>query len=358
MPANSVGLCPYGLNYYRFDDDLLITGVLVRGYEPATEAYRKMARRLRRDAIDRADLDRVISRCGEATEEVAKEFRARIDALVAEWRENKTYQQEVVDLLRPDLEKTLAQVHDYKQFVQQIVQNIDVALESKFPNMPLEEKLERASHEEAAIYWAAVSMDEKLDAALFLDSPERIKEPREHGRARLHGMVTKYARIYKNQAEQKGVDLVIAGDSWGTIYGNQRALGIIPHTLIDNAVKYAPQGTRVQISFQETSEDILLTVEGFGPEIKPEERHRIFDLFFRGEAAQRQVSEGTGFGLASAQNIARAHEMEIEVAQTSQRGPQQTFLTAFSARFSRARDKKTPARERGERRVREGATAR
>jgi signal transduction histidine kinase len=326
-------LCSYGLNYLRVDKDLLVAGVAVREYPTATPARLKRLRELRRDVVRRRDLERIAEAAAQARDEEAVETRSRMDEVVREFRESKTYQQEVLELLRPDFERALTQIHDYKQFVQQIVQNMNVILETRYPGLEFDKKLERATHHERALYWAAALMDEKLDAALFLEAPERIDEPREHGRFRLHGLVTKYVRIYKSRADNKQVTISMRGESWASIEGNSRALGIVPHTMIDNAIKYAPEGSRVFVTFLESGNTVTFGVESFGPKIEMEELHRIFDLFYRGQHAREMSSEGTGFGLASAQNVAKAHDTEIRVRQTERRGPGGTFETIFSVDF-------------------------
>jgi signal transduction histidine kinase len=340
-------VCSYGLNYQRVDGELLVAGLVVRDFPRLTEASRKRFRALREDAITTLELRQVIEAAEAANVELDAEARRRMDAIVAEFRASQGYYQEVVELLRPDLERVFAQVHDYKQFVQQIVQNISFILESRFPGIPFEEKLDQASQQEQAIYWAAVLMDERLEAVAFLEAPERIKEPREQRRFRLHGLVHKYIRIYESRAMRKELLIATEGDSWGDVEGNARAFGIIPHTLLDNAIKYAPRGTRIVVRFVETKEWIDLSVEGFGPKIEPAERTRIFDLFFRAKAARRLSDEGTGFGLASAQNIARAHDTEIAVHQGSERGPEGTYLTTFTVRIPRASSQQQLQQRRG-----------
>jgi signal transduction histidine kinase len=326
-------LCSYGLNYLRVDKDLLVAGVAVRDYPTTTPARRKRLREVGQDAVRRRDLERIAEAASQAREQEAVETRARMDEVVREFRESKTYQQEVLELLRPDLERALTQIHDYKQFVQQMVQNMNVILETRYPGLELDAKLERATHHERALYWAAALMDEKLDAALFLEAPDRIHEPREQGRFRLHGLVTKYVRIYKSRADNKRLTISMRGESWASIEGNSRALGIVPHTMIDNAVKYAPEGSRVFVTFLESGSTVTFGVESFGPKIEPEELPRIFDLFYRGQHAREMSGEGTGFGLASAQNVAKAHDTEIRVTQTDRQGPAGTLETIFSVGF-------------------------
>jgi len=87
------------------------------------------------------------------------------------------------------------------------------------------------------------------------------------------------------------------------------------------------------LPLEEDAEKITLTVESYGPKIAADEFTRIFDLFYRGEAARKRDSEGTGFGLASAQNVARAYETEITVEQREDRAREDTFLTTFSVTF-------------------------
>jgi signal transduction histidine kinase len=256
-----------------------------------------------------------------------------MESVIEEWEQSEAYQRDVIEKLRPELQQALANVHDYKQFVQQIIQNMNVILETKYPALELMTKLDRATHEEAAIYWTAVLMDERLDAAYFLESPERIHEPREQRTFRLHGLVLKYVRIYQRRADQQGVTLNVRGISHASIRGNPRALSIIPQTLVDNALKYAPRETSVSIRFSEAAKTVTLEVESFGPQIRPPERKRIFDLFFRAEAARQATTHGTGFGLASAQNVARESGTEIVVSQSKERGPEKTFLTTFGITF-------------------------
>jgi signal transduction histidine kinase len=180
-------------------------------------------------------------------------------------------------------------------------------------------------------------MDEKLDAALFLESPQRILEQREWHTFRLHGMVVKYVKIYQSRADRKQLRVVVSGDSWGEIHGNSRALGIIPHTLIDNAIKYAPDGSRIDLDFEEKGQAVSLAVSSLGPRISSNEQDKIFDLFYRGEAAREKSGEGTGFGLASAQNIARFHQTEIVCTQSARAEKGGHFRTKFEITFPIAR---------------------
>jgi len=210
---------------------------------------------------------------------------------------------------------------------------MDVILDERFPNRSLPEKIELARHEEAAILWAAWAMDEKLEAVAFLQYPERIRELKERGTFHLFDTVKTYVKIYQRKADQNGLQVIVSGDQHATIEGNLRALGIIPHTLLDNAIKYAPMGSQIDLQIHHLPEKVLFSVASLGPMIRPEETEAIFEPFVRGAAAQRMRKEGSGFGLAAAQAIALAHDTRITVQQGRKAGLEGTFRTVFSVDF-------------------------
>jgi signal transduction histidine kinase len=84
---------------------------------------------------------------------------------------------------------------------------------------------------------------------------------------------------------------------------------------VDNACKYSPAGTRVQIRAEVLTADemIQVTVEDEGPGIPPELREKVFDRFFRAtpEAKKLRNSGGSGLGLAIARGIVEAHRGSI-----------------------------------------------
>lgn len=80
--------------------------------------------------------------------------------------------------------------------------------------------------------------------------------------------------------------------------------------LIDNAIKYSDPGSEIVIAAQESGtperDEILITVQNQGPAIRPEDRERIFERFYRSPGTEHRVA-GTGLGLSIAKKIAEAH---------------------------------------------------
>jgi two-component system phosphate regulon sensor histidine kinase PhoR len=91
--------------------------------------------------------------------------------------------------------------------------------------------------------------------------------------------------------------------------------------LIDNAVKYAADGKKIEVSLrQEDDKTIVLAVRDWGPGIDPEEQHRIFERFYRAKSIRLKPIRGSGIGLALVQHIARAHGGEVTVTSKPNEG--------------------------------------
>jgi two-component system sensor histidine kinase KdpD len=94
-----------------------------------------------------------------------------------------------------------------------------------------------------------------------------------------------------------------------------RALG----NLIENALSYSPADEIVSVGASIVSQEIRIWVEDRGPGIPPEERSRVFDKFYRGEASAKAPS-GTGLGLAITREIVRSHGGRIWIEDVQPHG--------------------------------------
>ncbi len=93
------------------------------------------------------------------------------------------------------------------------------------------------------------------------------------------------------------------------VRGDREALRILARNLIDNAVRYTPEGGAVQVTCREARDGgAVLEVLDSGPGIPPADRERAFDRFYRLNTAQES---GTGLGLAIVRAIARRHEASV-----------------------------------------------
>ena len=90
--------------------------------------------------------------------------------------------------------------------------------------------------------------------------------------------------------------------------------------LVDNAIKYAADGKKIELSLRREGERVVLAVKDFGPGIPLEEQTRIFERFYRAKEMRLKPIRGSGIGLALVQHIARAHGGDITVESTPGNG--------------------------------------
>jgi len=324
--------CSYGIDYIHFDSELLVFGILVDGHSALSTAQKKQ-RQLNPDkVVGSAELTRAVDCYRGAQKEMGIDLAARKAAIIANYQKSMQYTQEFLDSLQPSIQKSFSVLHDYRQFIGRVRQNINVLIETRYGGRDFDEKLGKSHPSEGAIYWASILMEEKLKTASMLVNPEQITSSGESKVFRLHGAVLKYVRIYNAAFVEKNVTLRVIGESVGMVRGHPQALPVIPHTLIDNALKYSLSGSDVREVFRESEYDIELKVISFGPRIEQDELTSIFEIFYRGRNATLQDEDGSGFGLYLAQFIAQQTGTSITVHQSPDQtryGHQTTFSVCF-----------------------------
>jgi signal transduction histidine kinase len=114
------------------------------------------------------------------------------------------------------------------------------------------------------------------------------------------------------------------------VRGDRTSLRRLIWTLVDNAIKYTPEGGRVEILLEGNETQVHLSVRDTGIGIPVHLLPRVFERFFRADPARSQT--GTGLGLAIAKWIADVHQAELTVE--SEPGAGSVFTVAFPAQSS------------------------
>jgi heavy metal sensor kinase len=107
-------------------------------------------------------------------------------------------------------------------------------------------------------------------------------------------------------ADAKGIRLELRGQP-AEVAGDRQRLGEVLANLLDNAVKYSPAGGTVTVGLQRHDHLVRLTVDDSGPGIPAEELSRVFDRFYRVDAARSRAEGGAGLGLAICRELVEAH---------------------------------------------------
>jgi signal transduction histidine kinase len=111
--------------------------------------------------------------------------------------------------------------------------------------------------------------------------------------------------------------------------GDPLLLQILVNNLLENAQKYAPKDSPIQLNLSQESTAILLEVIDQGPGIPRSERKQIFERFYRIENETTRKTAGTGLGLYLCKKIAANHQATISVSDHLPRGS--NFAVVFSA---------------------------
>ncbi len=153
----------------------------------------------------------------------------------------------------------------------------------------------------------ATRLVEQLLTIARLD-PDASKKPM--AEAHLADIVKSVAEDLAPIAETKHISLTANAPTPVTALGLPDALRLMIANLSDNAIRYTPEGGRIEIGLKEDSGVAVITVTDNGPGIAPEERQRVFERFYRALGTKVQ---GTGLGLAIVQRIVAIHDAEIRI---------------------------------------------
>jgi two-component system cell cycle sensor histidine kinase PleC len=126
-----------------------------------------------------------------------------------------------------------------------------------------------------------------LDTEGLIDSVERLMMPRARARA------------------QKIVTFGEPGMPW--VVADERAVKQILLNLVSNAIKFTPEGGRIEIACRRKDDGVLLCVRDNGPGIAPEKMDRVFQPFSQIDNRYGRASGGTGLGLALVRGLAELH---------------------------------------------------
>lgn len=113
------------------------------------------------------------------------------------------------------------------------------------------------------------------------------------------------------------------------LHADEVLLGRMILNLLDNAIKYTPEGGTVSLECVKQGDEYRLSISDTGPGISPELQDRIFERFFRADKARSRADGGTGgagLGLSIARWIAEAHHGRLELTRS---GPGGTAFTAW-----------------------------
>ncbi len=123
------------------------------------------------------------------------------------------------------------------------------------------------------------------------------------------------ASIDRNRITAEGKEIVLqaGGRAKRPVHGDPELLGTAIRNLIENAIRYSPEKTKVGIGITERDGVVKVSVKDQGPGIPEDEQDRIFERFYRIDPARSRQTGGTGLGLSIVKHVVGQHSGEISV---------------------------------------------
>ncbi|NLD52596.1 MAG: GHKL domain-containing protein [Clostridiales bacterium] len=189
----------------------------------------------------------------------------------------------------------------------------DASHELKTPLTVILANLDILESEQGGSQWLSAAraegliMKKLIENLLFLAHADETREIAEHDFVNLSNIVDEISLAFEAPAYEKGLTLNtdIAADQM--MRGNADLLRQLLSILLDNAVKYTPEGGTIKVTLKKNMEKLALTVHNSGVHIPQEHLNHLFDRFYRMDPARSNAEGGHGLGLSIAAEIARQH---------------------------------------------------
>jgi two-component system phosphate regulon sensor histidine kinase PhoR len=137
----------------------------------------------------------------------------------------------------------------------------------------------------------------------------------------LGGTIRKAQMLIEDHARTKGIRLIAdCPETLPKVLADQGQLEQVLLNLLDNAIKYTPDGGDVTIQARSQGERVLVSVSDTGIGIPSKDLPRIFERFYRVDEGRSREQGGTGLGLAIVKHIVQLHGGEINVVSEAGKG--------------------------------------
>jgi OmpR-family two-component system manganese-sensing sensor histidine kinase len=170
-----------------------------------------------------------------------------------------------------------------------ISSNVEVAL--KYP-----EGMREEDHEVFAAIDSATRQMTRLTEDLLVLARSDRQQPPVKASIDLSALLTDLVALYQPQAQASGITLNSAIASDLQLWGDRDQLTRALTNLIQNALQYTPAGGEVSVNAQTDYQHIQIMVKDTGMGIAPEHLPRVFERFWRADAARTHDQGGSGLG--------------------------------------------------------------
>jgi two-component system, OmpR family, sensor histidine kinase BaeS len=269
-----------------------------------TEGFQKLSLGAKSLKQHQLDIEIPLDDLSEEMKELAISFNELAKSLAKEERLRKQFTWDLAHELRTPLATLRSQIEAYQDGIWE----------------PTPQRLQQ-SHEELMRLVRLVNELEKLLAA---ENPQiRLEKVSLEPSKLLLRMYEAFSLSFK----QKGVELLVKpADLVSGFEGDRDRVIQILTNIINNALKYTPEGNSVTLSVVESDDMVGFSIEDEGTGIPEEDIQHVFERFYRGDKSRDRKTGGIGIGLSIVKALVDAHHGKIHIKSQLGNGTNVTIL--------------------------------
>jgi signal transduction histidine kinase len=161
---------------------------------------------------------------------------------------------------------------------------------------------------------AIAGLDQSLATIMALLRITEIEHSRRRegfSEVQLAPLLREVGNLYDPIAEDKGVTLQVEAPDGATVHGDRDLLFEAVTNLVDNAVKFTPEGGRVELALLHQEGETVIRVSDTGPGIAEPEREAVTQRFYRADKSRN--TKGLGLGLSMVAAIVKLHSFRLRI---------------------------------------------
>lgn len=215
-----------------------------------------------------------------------------------------------------------AQIHQVDENRKQFVSNVSHELRTPLTSLNIiAESLLLQEHWEEGIYREFLSdiesevkrLNQIIDSLLYLVDIEKMELKMEQQLCYINYLIQNVLKHLKPIADQKHISLNFEEYEKVQILVDQGKIQQCLINIVNNAIKYTPEGGKVSIRLTSDKSEVVIAVVDTGIGIPEEDIPKIFDRFFRVDRARARTTGGSGLGLSIVKQIVMLHNGSINV---------------------------------------------
>lgn len=200
-----------------------------------------------------------------------------------------------------------------KQFITDAGHEIKTPIAIILANTEVIEMCEGESEWTRSIKNQVSRLTELVGSLLMLSKMDETRQQIEMGEVKFGKLIKEISDSFHTMLVQKNQKLELMVDEKLSVYGNEKEIRQLGTILMDNAVKYTPDGGKMRISLKRKEKMAVLDFYNECESLPQGDLNRLFDRFYRTDSSRSRESGGYGIGLSVAKAVVKNHKGKISV---------------------------------------------